>query len=146
MPLYAFIEGFLEYYDLTTDVNMNKFLFLLVSCFCSFNFAVPLQDHKLDLNAISQLGRALGFPQDGDLIAETQKRWLRKPHQEAWEVEELSVEQKLLVLNWAKEQGLYAPWKPALKEYEKALILGASTAQMQKRLAYLQLFVRRTLS
>lgn len=111
------------------------FLFLLIY---NFSFALPIQDRKIDSTALSQLTTTLNIPQDTNIIVETQKRWLRKPNQERWEMEELSPEKKLFVLNWATEQGLFAPWKPTLETYDKALILGATTSRMQMRLDYLK--------
>jgi hypothetical protein len=117
---------------------MKKWLFLLAICLCSLTFASPIQDRKIDPTALSQLRSALDIPSDADIVIETQKRWLRKPNQERWEIAEISPDQRLFVLNWATEQGLFAPWKPALKEYDKALILGATTSRMQMRLDYLK--------
>ncbi len=113
---------------------MKKWLFLI--SLCSLSFGAPIQDRKIDPTALSQLGLALGIPQD--IVTETQQRWLRKPHQERWAMAELSSDQRLFVLNWATEQGLFAPWKPASKTYDKALILGATTSLMQIRLDYLK--------
>ncbi len=117
---------------------MKKWLFLFVICLCSLTFASPIQDRKIDPTALSQLGSALDIPQNADIVIETQKRWLRKPNQERWEITELSPDQRLFVLNWATDQGLFAPWKPVSKIYDKALILGATTSRMQMRLAYLK--------
>jgi len=117
---------------------MKKGLFLLAICLCSFTFAAPIQDHQIDPTALSHLASALSLPQDANIIAETQKRWLRNPSQERWEIAELSPDQRLFVLNWATEQGLFAPWKPLYKDYDKALILGATTSRMQMRLDYLK--------
>jgi hypothetical protein len=117
---------------------MKKWLFLFAICLCSLTFASPIQDRKIDPTALSQLGSALDIPQDADIVIETQKRWLRKPNQERWEIAELSPDQRLFVLNWATDQGLFAPWKPASKGYDKALILGATTSRMQMRLDYLK--------
>ncbi len=97
-----------------------------------------MRDGRIDPVALSSLASALNIPQGANLIVETQKRWLRKPYQERWEMAELSAEQKLFVLNWSREQGLFSPWKPISKRYDKALILGATTSRMQIRLDYLK--------
>jgi hypothetical protein len=117
---------------------MKKWFVWLFLQLCGSSFALPIQDHQIDSIALSRLCLALDIPKDGDVITETQKRWLRKPGQERWELAELSPEQKLFVLKWAEEQGLFAPWKPARKKYDKAFILGATTYRMQKRLNYLK--------
>lgn len=116
---------------------MNKWFHLFTVFLVSLGFASPIQDHKIDSNALSQLVSALGISKDADIITETQKHWLRKTGQERWELNELSPEQRLYVLDWAENQGLFAPWKPAYEHYDKALILGATTSRMQMRLDYL---------
>lgn len=113
------------------------FLFFAVS-FCSLAFASPIQDRKIDPTALIQLATALNIPKDANIVEATQQRWLRKPNQERWEMTELSPDQRLFVLNWAKEQGLFTAWKPFYKSYDKALILGATTFRMQMRLNYLK--------
>ena len=98
-----------------------QWLFLLTS----FLFAAPIQDHKIDLDAAFELCLALNIPLN---------QWLRKSGQERWEIAELSSNQRLLVFNWAKEQGLFDPWKPLCASYDKALIFGATTPRMKMRL------------
>jgi hypothetical protein len=117
---------------------MKKWLVLLALCFSNLIFSLPIQDHQIDPEALSQLACALNISPEEDLIAATQKRWLRKPGQERWELEELSADQRTFVLNWAKQQGFFSPWKPNCKVYNQALILGATTPRMQTRLSYLK--------
>ena len=74
----------------------------------------------------------------GRLVAETQKRWLRKAGLELWEVDELSSDQRRFVLDWAEKQGMFLPWRPSLGHYDVAVILGATTPRMQLRLDYLK--------
>lgn len=113
---------------------MKKLFAALALCLSTLLFSTPITDHKIDLIALNQLIAQLGLPTNGDIVAETQKHWLRKPGQERWEQAELSPEQRQFVLKWATEQGLYAAWKPSLQTYDKALILGATTSRMQGRL------------
>ncbi len=117
---------------------MKRWFLLLAICLCNLSSASPIQDHKIDPTALSDLSLALNIPKDADIIAETQKQWLRKPGQERWELTELPPEQKLFVLDWAEKQGLFASWKPACEKYDTALILGATTSRMQMRLDYLK--------
>ena len=117
---------------------MKKYLSLFIFFFSSLVFANPIQDHKIDPGALSALGVALGIPSDKNIIEETQKRWLRKPGQERWDLDEIMAEQRVFVLNWAKENGFFAAWKPSCQVYDKALILGATTSRMQMRLDYLK--------
>ncbi len=117
---------------------MKKWFFLFTLCLYSFAFASPLLERTLDRVALWQLASALGIAEEEDPLEEIQKYWPRQPNQERWEMKELSIEQKQLVLNWATKQGLFSPWKPACKKYDKALILGATTSRMQMRLNYLK--------
>ncbi len=115
---------------------MKKIWTLLL--FCNFLCATPLQERSIDPQALSELATKLGIPEDKDFIQETQKQWLRKPGQERWEMEEVSLEKRLFVLKWAEVNGLVSSWTPSRKLYDKALILGATTTRMQLRLNYLK--------
>lgn len=117
---------------------MKKWFITLAACLCNCAFAAPIQDHRIEPAALTELAIALKIPEDADLIEETQKHWLRKPGQERWEMAELPLDQKLFVLDWAKRNGLFDAWKPTCKSYDKALILGATTSRMQMRLDYLK--------
>lgn len=117
---------------------MRKLLLLLVCLICGFAHAAPLKDHQLSPESLCELAAALGIPPGSDLIAETQKHWLRKPGQERWEMLELPLEKKQYVIQWAENEGIYAPWAPSSSDYDKALILGTTVPLMQKRLKYLQ--------
>ncbi len=117
---------------------MKQYFLLFALCLCGLGAAVPIEDHRIDPKALSELASALDIPADADIVAETQKRWLRKAGLERWEVAELSADQRKYVLDWASEQGFFAPWKPSQKVYDKALILGATTSRMQMRLDYLK--------
>lgn len=100
-------------------------------------FSYPIQDHRIDTAALSKFASSLGISEEADLIEETQKHWIRKC-QERWEMEELSPDQKELVLSWAMKQGLFSSWKPLCKAYDEAIILGGNTEVMKKRLNYLK--------
>ncbi|MEG0036770.1 MAG: hypothetical protein RSB82_00625 [Victivallaceae bacterium] len=117
---------------------MKKWFFLIAICLCSVSFASSIQERKIDPQAFSELTFALNIPKDEDIIAATQRMWLRKPNQERWDVKELSEDQRLFVLDWAKKQGFFSSWKPLDKSYDKAFILGATTSRMSMRLKYLK--------
>ena len=106
---------------------------LLLSCLC---YAAPMLERRIDENAMRELATQLGICKDADLIAETQKQWLRQSGKERWEMQELSLEQKQNVLKWAFFHGLYSAWTAFQKQYDKVLILGASSSRMEQRLAY----------
>ncbi|HAB98269.1 MAG TPA: hypothetical protein DCE71_00405, partial [Parachlamydiales bacterium] len=114
----------------------NLFFFLFLS-FYSLGFASTLQQHQINPQALRELVAVLNIPDEADLIEETQKRWLRKPNQERWEMAELSLDQREFVLDWAAEQNILADMKPSEMLYDKALILGATTGHMQLRLNFL---------
>ena len=117
---------------------MKTWLLLIICCVCGPSFAKPLQDHTLDLSAVWQLASALGIQSNADLIAETQRQWLRKAGSERWEMNEISPAQKEFVLHWASKYEFFSCWKPSCKIYDQALILGATTGCMQIRLDYLK--------
>lgn len=116
---------------------MKRRFLLFAVLLWSAAFAGPIQDRRIDPKALTALLAKLEIPSDEGLIEATQKRWLRKPGQERWEMAEISAEKRLFVLNWADEQGFFAAWKPMEKSYDKALILGATTGNMERRLAFL---------
>ncbi len=116
---------------------LKKYFLFIVLCLSILAFAGPIQDRQMDPKALAELAAGLNIAPDADLIAETQKQWLRK-NKERWEMAELPAKERAFVLNWAKEQGLFTPWKPARKTYDTALILGATTSRMQMRLDYLK--------
>lgn len=111
---------------------------LFVFCLCNILYADPIRDRRIEDEALSRLALELGISPDRNLIEETQQSWLRKPTQERWELSEISPEQRLFVLNWAKQEGMFDAWLPSSKVYDKALILGATTLNMQMRLNYLK--------
>lgn len=117
---------------------MNRICRWVVVIMGIFNvaFGSSVPERKLNPEALKILFEYFGIDQQNPL-GDTQKKWLRKPGQERWQVPELPDEQRNFVLQWAAEQGFFAPLKPTKMEYDKALILGATTARMEKRLNYL---------
>ena len=116
---------------------LTRLLLIFLST-CSLILGLPIQDRTLPEAAISELAAALGIPPGSDLVAETQKQWLRPPGKERWEtVENFSDEERELILNWAEKEELFAAWNPLHSQYDKAVILGATTHSMQTRLHYL---------
>lgn len=104
----------------------------------SLLFSDPIQPRSIPPKALQELTTYLHIPEDADLIEETQKRWLRKPTQERWEMQELSAEEREYVLSWGERIGLFSDWLPAETHYDQALILGATTERMEMRLNYLK--------
>lgn len=116
---------------------MKKINFLLLGLL-SFNLIIgsPLVDHRIDSENLFFLTHSLGIPEDADLIAETQKQWLRG-NVERWETKELPEYEKELVLHWAEGNEIFTVWEPKQNYYDKACILGATTFRMQQRFDYL---------
>jgi len=56
---------------------MKKWIFLLTTCFSRIVFGSSIQDRQIDPKALSELTSTLGIPENADIIAETQQRWLR---------------------------------------------------------------------
>lgn len=117
---------------------MNKCLFFLFITLCSAIFATPIVERGVSSIALTELTSALGIAKDANLVEETQKQWLRKTGKERWEMEELSAEKRQFVLNWADKQGIFSACKPTKVHYDKVLILGATTPNMQKRLLFVK--------
>lgn len=105
-------------------------------CSCAL-FAEPIQERYLDKTAVRALATHLGIPEDEDLIQATQARWLRGQSLERWEMARIDHRLSEDIIQWGKEQGIYAPWRPKLIYYDKAVILGATTERMLSRLNYL---------
>jgi hypothetical protein len=116
---------------------MKSWLILFMTCMLNLTQAVPMQDHQIDPKALRELTSTLGIAQDGDIVAQTQMRWLRRPYQERWEVAELAEDQKEFVLKWASKNRFFDPWGPVSQSYDKGVIMGATTSVMQARLNYL---------
>jgi hypothetical protein len=110
---------------------------ILLASFFNICQALPMQNHQVDPQALRSLTETLGIPKEANLVEQTQKRWLRKPSEERWELKELFEEQKNYVLCWARQNHFFEPWKPSSRAYEQALILGSTTSSMQARLDYL---------
>lgn len=115
---------------------MKKPLYFLL--FLGHLVGKPILDHKIDPEALQELASFFKIPKHANLIEETQKTWLRKPGCERWEMEELSSDQKDFVLKWASKAGFFSPWKGVETTYDKALILGATTNRMKRRLEFLK--------
>ncbi len=117
---------------------MKSWFSCIAILICNLVIAAPIQDHILNPCALRLLASELGISDDADLVAATQKQWLRPAGKERWELCELSPEERSLVLEWGQEQGLFSAWEPVCTEYDRALILGSSTRQMKNRLDYLK--------
>lgn len=117
---------------------MKRYFLLILAFWNTLTLARPMVDRTIPPDALTELATTLDIPPSSDLIAETQKRWLRSPGLERWQMQEVSPSQKQFILDWSRSQGLFSSWKPISRHYDKALILGATTRAMQLRLDYLK--------
>lgn len=113
--------------------KISQFFILILVCFTQL-FAI--QHHQINEEAIRHLANEFGLT-DSDLLNATQKNWLRKPNQERWDMQELTLNQREIVIRWAESHGLFREGFPSKKTYDQAIIFGAATPAMQKRLEYL---------
>jgi hypothetical protein len=71
-----------------------------------------------------------------DIVAHTQVSWLRKPGQERWDMQDMSVENLAGVNDQLRACGCIGEIKPALKQYDYVLVMGALASRMRTRIAY----------
>ena len=116
---------------------MKKWIILWALCLQTLSFAAELKNLQIELPELRGLATGLGLEVEADLVEEIGRLGLRPAHKERWEMEELSVERRAVVLDWAREQGMFAECAPVCNHYDKALIFGATRATMQTRLNYL---------
>ena len=112
---------------------MQLILFFLLIPF--YLFSTPLQERMISNELIDELFCEWAIRENK--LEETQVKWLRPAQKERWEIDELAVDKKIVVIEWAKRAGLFEEWTPILKHYDKAFILGSTTKSMQERLKYL---------
>jgi len=91
---------------------------------------------------LKQLLQVMGVPHDGTLpsmIKETQKTWRRPAGKERWHIENnLSEIQSKAVMDYCSKTRFFTEIMPAKKEYDYAVILGATVAPMKKRIGFLE--------
>jgi hypothetical protein len=73
-----------------------------------------------------------------ELVAYTQREWLRKPGLERWQVEEKYEESRQILIPLFQKLGMIDNVKPIKKEYCYVLILGATVDRVRSRLFHLQ--------
>lgn len=118
--------------------NLKKMIIFCLLAIHPVIEAAPLIDHVLEENSIRELISICKTPQEGSLLETTQKYWLRNPNQERWEMTEINPEQRSLVIDWAQRNGFFFEWTPSQSQYDKALVLGSTTYNMQERFDYLK--------
>lgn len=125
-----------------TLVSKKGILLMRVLVFFAFCMALklaadPLQERNIESIALISLAKDLGISIKGNFAENLQKPWRRNGRLERWEIPEVAISDRELVIKWAKEHGMMQAWSPTRKVYDKAVIFGASTPQMELRLAYL---------
>ncbi len=98
-----------------------------------------LSEQQLD--SLSALLSATGTPHKKEFnsMVEATQQWRRRPGQERWEVSDLklSKEQRKKVLKHLKALGLIHKAKPDKKQFDYALLLGATVPRMKSRFQHL---------
>lgn len=88
---------------------------------------------------ILQILELTGIQHDGtlaDIVAKTQKAWLRKPGSERWEMETLVTQHDQELKKLFHQLCMYQEVKPGKQHYDYVLMLGALFTRMEQRLAY----------
>ena len=75
------------------------------------------------------------------IVEATQEAWLRKPHQERWQMGDPNGMYKDDVLPLLDKLGITASIDPEAKEYDYAIILGATVTTIEDRLAQLKKYL-----
>lgn len=93
------------------------------------------------LDTLSALLSETGTPHKKDFnsMVEATQQWRRKPGQERWEVTDLnfSAKQKKKVRKYLAALGLINQQKPNKKQFDYALVLGATAPRMKSRFQHL---------
>jgi hypothetical protein len=108
---------------------------LLLSSLCGLSSSFVNDDMR-------QLLTVMEVSNDGTLpsiVETTQKKWIRPAGKERWEIENtLSSVQAKAIMDFCQKNRFFSEIKPAHKNYEYAVILGATVSRMEKRIAFLQ--------
>ncbi len=116
---------------------LRKFIFAFIALILPQTiFASTIIERSIPDHALKNLVEITGLNPQGDLLAQTQKNWLRSASKERWEINENS-ELRAEVIQWGIENNVYNDWNPSKTYYDKALILGATYHSMKARLDYL---------
>lgn len=99
------------------------------------------QNYNALLSSLDMLLTELSIPHDSTLesIISTSQIWRRTPGQERWELPELNIskDQKDRAFELLEKLGLITSAEPSNKQYDYALLLGATVPRMKRRLYYL---------
>lgn len=118
---------------------------LLPSCFSqteSFAFTeLIMKNNKptAPIYSLLQLSNIVDIPENlNELVATTQKNWLRRPNQERWHMEEIANNtERDKFLHCFEQLQLLQEIRPKNTHYTYALLLGATLHRTRTRLAYL---------
>ncbi|MBS0615482.1 MAG: hypothetical protein JSR58_02900 [Verrucomicrobia bacterium] len=64
--------------------------------------------------------------------------WMRPLQVERWQIPDLNVEQRGVVLSYAAKMGLFEPRYPEQKHYDYAIVMGGATFRMERRMKFLK--------
>ena len=90
---------------------------------------------------LTELLTVMEISHDGtpsSIVQATQKSWIRPAGKERWHLQDtLTSLQKKAVMVYCQKMGFLNEIRPALKEYDYAVIFGATVSRMEKRIAFL---------
>lgn len=90
--------------------------------------------------ALQSLLNLMEVDHDGTLasiVEETRKAWLRPPNKERWDIAEIAPEKRPEALKLLDQLGCIKEAPPAKKDYDYAVLLGATVHRVRTRLSYL---------
>ncbi len=101
-----------------------------------------IQAHKdpLITRPLLEILEIAGIKHNGTLdsiVAETQKKWLRRPGTERWHMDERYEHLKERIAPLMQQMGLFTDITPSRKSYDYVLLNGATVHRMRERLAYI---------
>lgn len=117
-------------------------LFLLIVCSLNALVANQLIDtagtvHPSLITLFSQLNTPIEKSNLAQIVAYTQKEWLRSKGQERWQLQEKYAEHRNEILQCMNDLGCIQEVHAQRKEYDIAVVLGATYFRMKDRINYL---------
>lgn len=113
------------------------FILFFMGCPMSQTLSSPLDTPPPDLLKLLAI---LGIQHDGTLVGInkiTQEKFLRKPGQERWEMEEVYEDKRFLILPLLEKLGVIYAIFPSSQHYDTIIIHGAVVETMRQRLRFL---------
>ncbi|MBS0615485.1 MAG: hypothetical protein JSR58_02915 [Verrucomicrobia bacterium] len=110
------------------------------SVFATLLMPLFLWSGEIITPTLLDLLKTMEVSHDGTLpsiVQATQAKWLRPANKERWEVDELYADKREEILSAADKLGFIQEYAPQKKHYDYAIVLGAATGRMAKRVDHL---------